>query len=31
MSLQIWDPKLWKMVKKGYYPYLLQKMLKKFC
>jgi len=30
MSLQIWDPKLWKMGKKAYYPNFLQRILNKF-
>lgn len=29
MSLQIWEPKLWKMVKKVYYPNLFQRILNK--
>ena len=29
MSLQIWEPELWKMVKKAYYPNLWQRVMNK--
>lgn len=29
-SLQLWHPKLWKMVKRAYYPTFLDKKINKF-
>jgi hypothetical protein len=30
VSLQIWEPELWKIIKRSFYPSLWQKILNKF-